>query len=316
MDEETKNKFYADSHRTLTDNLSHISGDLLRAKWFFLASIAAIGTAYMKICDTSNDGIKTQGFWIICLIGNIIFWFICEYALSHAFLFRLMQARLAKIEKHFDSNKLLGKTKDPTDKEKFIKGDRLEIDYIIPDQFVPIYWASTWLIIINSVTSFFLIDFYAHTEYSLHLWLYSILCLAISVPFIHKLWAYYGYKLNKFIDENCEFKIVSEDNKSYFKFPILPSVIGCLLGIIVYLIFSLWLKKVGQDSLIFWVLIGYFFHVPIGLFFYLLRIFLDLDEWLRKKFKLFSPEVKKVNGNYEVKLSGYWRIFPVWFNII
>jgi len=36
MEEETKNKFFADYHRSLTDGLNHISGDLLRAKWFFL----------------------------------------------------------------------------------------------------------------------------------------------------------------------------------------------------------------------------------------------------------------------------------------
>jgi hypothetical protein len=309
MEEETKNKFFADYHRSLTDNLNHISGDLLRAKWFFLASIAAMGTAYMKICDTYNNGIKTWGFLIICLIGNMIFWFISEYTLSHAFLFRFIQSRLAKIEKLFGSP---GNIKDPTETRTFIKDDRLEIDYIIPDQFVPIYWASTWLIIINSITIFFLQDFYAHSKCSLHLWAY----VAISVPFIGKLWTYYGYKLDKFIDENCDFKIVSGKNEHYFKFPSGPSFILFFLSITVYLVFSLWLKKFEFDlnTLIFLGLIGYFWPVPIGIVIHFFRTFLRLDGCLRK-IGIFSPKVIKENSNYRVRLPRYLRIFPVLYNI-
>ena len=49
MDSNIKLEFFSDYHKSLADNRNHISDDLLKAKWFFLAAIAAIGTAYIKI---------------------------------------------------------------------------------------------------------------------------------------------------------------------------------------------------------------------------------------------------------------------------
>ena len=103
--------FYRDYHKSLTDNLNHISDDLLKAKWFFLAAIAAVGIAYEKILSIlANHTQIWFGFVAVCLVGNIIFWLISEYTLSHAFLFRFIQSKLAKIEQVFNTP---GKIKDP-----------------------------------------------------------------------------------------------------------------------------------------------------------------------------------------------------------
>jgi hypothetical protein len=141
-----KKEYYISVHASMTENLNRISGDLLQAKWFFLASIAAIGTAYVKFVDEAmiKAGLQHVGIFITCLIGNIIFWFLSEYTLSHAFLFRFVQSKLAEVEKASGEK---GNVKNPSDESYFLANDngekRLSIDFFIPDQFVPIYWASS-----------------------------------------------------------------------------------------------------------------------------------------------------------------------------
>jgi hypothetical protein len=314
MEEKTKDEFYSDYHKSLTDNLNHISDDLLRAKWFFLATIAALGTAYMKVYDSTHGEIKMWSFLIICLIGNIIFWFISEYTLSHAFLFRFIQARMAKIEKMFE---LKGNTKDPSDDITFVRNDRLVIDNIIPDQFVPIYWASTWLIIINSIIGFILQTHYDPSKVVFQLWSYAIderllYCALISVPFIWKLWTYYGYKLDKFINENCEFRIVLDRHDYYFKFTFYQSFIPCFLVIAIYLalIFCLKITAFDTHTFLFYAIIGYFWPVPLGLIIHFLRTILRVD-----LNKIFTPKVSMENGNYKVLLSPWLRLFSVLYTI-
>lgn len=89
-----------DDHNKMVENLNKISDDLLKAKWNFLASISAIGLAYKYVLDKYIwDLHKEYLFFVICLIGNLIFWMLSEYAISHGFLFRYIQAKAAKIEK-------------------------------------------------------------------------------------------------------------------------------------------------------------------------------------------------------------------------
>jgi len=319
MDSNIKLEFFSDYHKSLTDNLNHISDDLLKAKWFFLAAIAAVGTAYIKLVETTNPQIWF-GFIAICLIGNMIFWLISEYTLSHAFLFRFIQSKLAKIEQLFD---VPGKIKDPTSLEYFIKDDRLGIDYIIPDQFVPIYWGSTWLIIINTivamtldpVTDKDLFIAYLKVNFTLDIWKRALIYLIISLPLIWKLWTYYCYKIDKFINENCSFEIVIRKKKKYrgyFVFPVWPSLIGALLGVLAYIIFV----KSSDLKVIQLITIGlvfYFWPVIAGLFINILRTFFRLNAFLQA-LRIFTPSVKEEGVTYVVGYR-FTRILAMLYNI-
>jgi ABC-type Co2+ transport system permease subunit len=343
MDEAKRIKFFANYHESLNDNLNHISDDLLRAKWFFLATIAALGTAYIKIYDSQSLHNKWS-FWLICLVGNIIFWLLSEYTLSHAFLFRFIQARLAKIEKMFkdstgdrNSIKVAIKIKDPTDDETFIKNNRLFNDYFIPDQFLPIYWASTWLIIINSIICFLLCSISANSKLTGNVFVakgflfYSIFSNSksiifdhplfytlISVPFIWKLWTYYVYKLDKFIKENCTFKIIFNIQDPYFKFPFLQSIIPCCSAFIIYL-GIIWLTTITFDfkDISLLLIIAYFWPVLAGLVIHFLRTILRVNLTWKIFGKLFTPAVSKneYTGDYKVLLSPWLRLFSVLYTI-
>lgn len=320
MDTKTRLDFFSEYHKSLTDNLNHISDDLLKAKWFFLATIAALGTAYIKIAELPDNKQFWFGFVAVCLIGNIIFWLISEYTLSHAFLFRFIQSKLAKIEQAFDVS---GKIKDPTTEEYFIKDNRLEIDYIIPDQFVPIYRASTWLIIINTIIAMSLDPMndinvfiaYLRIDFEMDIWKRALIYLTISLPLIWKLWTYYCYKIDKFINENCKFEIVRRKNKKhcpYFVFPIWPSLIGASLGILAYIIFNRG-SDIGMCKLLTSGLVGYFWPVMAGLIINILRTLFRLNSLLRM-LRIFTPLVKKNGATYVIEARCF-RILAVLYNI-
>ncbi|MCX5808524.1 MAG: hypothetical protein NTX36_04005 [Proteobacteria bacterium] len=293
MKDETRYKFYTEAHKGLTDDLNHISDDLLKAKWFFLASIAALGTAYLKICDSGCLAVdqkmwalwidqKMWALWIVCLVGNVIFWLICEYALSHAFLFRFVQGQLANIETLFGT---LGTIKDPTQARNYInfETDRLKIDFVIPDQFVPIYWASIWLMLINSSASFFLLwrSFYPCQD---QLFMFGWLHMAVTFPLIWKLWTYHAYKIDKFLREICKLVFVRGDlgyidegslnTHLYFKFPTLPSVVALLVAMAFCLLIY---GRSSPHKFVFWGLCAYFFLVPLGIVVHVLRTILTLE---------------------------------------
>jgi hypothetical protein len=279
--------YHISVHESMTENLNKISGDLLQAKWFFLASIAALGTAYVKFTEKAmiDAGLQYIGVFITCLIGNIIFWFLSEYTLSHAFLFRYVQSKLADVEKKCGGS---ANVKDPSDASYFINSDnRLYIDYFIPDQFVPIYWASVWLIIINTCLGLYLIGHTAIAKYSFKqlilnktaqewlLW-FSL----ISLPLIWKLWTYYAYKLDKFTRETAklEFKTSFKKSEAFFRLPTISSFVGLLLAIIVSVVIVF---AFDFESKLFPILlvstIGYFWPVPVELLIHTIRTILRID---------------------------------------
>ena len=202
---EKKEEFQISRHEGLIENLNRISDDLLQAKWWFLGVIAALGVAYTEILKVEWIALRTYGIIIVSLIGNISFWFLSEYTLSHAFLYRFVQSQAAKIEKEFKLDILI---KDPSDRSYFLKKDngteRLSLEFMIPDQFVPIYWASFWLMIINTATAFVIhmktyqtiLVLQGPLEYNVFQWI-SIFLLT-GIPFMWKLWTYYLYKLGNY----------------------------------------------------------------------------------------------------------------------
>ncbi len=210
--------FLKNDHTSMIENMNRISDDLLKAYWYFLATIAAVGMAYYKVI---HYDLIPVGIVIISLVGNIVFWKISEYSLSHGFLFRYVQVKTAKIEKKIYrgiDNQLYRTIKDPTKIENFIRPDGnkyiLDMNHLIPDQFIPLYWASLWVIIINTVAGCFLLNL----RKNISCWWYFSF-LFISFPFISKLWRYYLYKIRKFIEHNCEFDIKTQYNENFFRFP-------------------------------------------------------------------------------------------------
>jgi hypothetical protein len=241
--------FFIKEHNILVENLNRISDDLLKAKWYFLASISAIGLAYSYIFKDNwsisgnffdfidyyidlklvtapvNHIDNSYKIFIVCIIGNIIFWLINEYVLSHGFLFRYIQAKAAKKEKYFNTISYFGKDilhidkliKDPTDKEMFLNIDNkeLEADFFLPDQFLPIYWATIWIILINSVFAIILIK----NGYDIFKYAIAIFALAL----ISKIFAYHIYKIRKFIATLCVFDVLVSGNKKHNQFYEFPS---------------------------------------------------------------------------------------------
>lgn len=325
MDE--KKDFLKGYHEGLMDNLNHISDDLLKAKWFFLATIAAIGTAYFKIFKSDKE--NWFAFIAVCLIGNIIFWLLSEYTLSHAFLFRFIQSKLAKIENDFKE-----KSKDPATKEYFLFEDnekkrRFGTDYFIPDQFIPIYWASSWLIIINAIIATALLRReniplnIVNENLYINSWTRILILLFLSMPFIWKLWTYHCYKLSKFIKENCNFKIVTcKEGKcnDYFELPqknVWIGLIIALIGLIINLIFPD--KRIVHLLIILGLIIS-FFLVIIGFIIHLSKTIIRLDLPRLNSFfaQLFTPEIVYDSSDvvcvrfYE---KWFYRVCAVLYNI-
>jgi hypothetical protein len=218
MTEEGGNKFCIEDHGKMVENLNKISDDLLRAKYYFLLAAAALAVGYFYTLN-GKYLLKTKFiYYVISVFGNITFWIINEYVISHGFLFRFIQVKAARIEEIFYKDPGLKKTiKDPSKIDNYYeeekrKGEegigKLKIEFIIPDQFVPVYWASIWAIVINTFVAAFLA-----TDGTLKL--ESILSFSLTaLPFIWKITDYHLYKIRKFLKENCEFKVVRKTMNS------------------------------------------------------------------------------------------------------
>ena len=238
-------KFYISEHKTLINNLNKISDDLLKAKWYFLATIATLGLSYSYILEYIERDIKIGNLtelkyhknyimvvfaiFITCVIGNIILWLISEYIISHGFLFRYIQGKAAQKEKLFLNPfyKTMDKfIRDPTiltEKVYDKKAKRLYLDFIIPDQFVPIFWASLFLIIINSVVGILLIIFNLSSFIQIIISAFLFVLIVITMlMLIYKIIYYCIYKSDKFIRELCDYRIIIKVNKQdpdFFSFP-------------------------------------------------------------------------------------------------
>ncbi len=294
--------------------------------------------ATMSTSSMSTD-YKLIIVMLICLVGNLILWTICEYAISHGFLFRFIQTKTAKIERLFYANKFyhfrtnplitLKKTnRDPSLKEQFFKDcDKCEdedttkckekenktcliIDHLLPDQFVPIYWGCLMLLVTNMAVLAFILMIHAKPEFSfLKNKLYALSWAgALSFPFIWKILAYYMYKTEKFITSTCEFKILLKNKKPFFSITKLNAwtmIFSALIGIVGFPFLNL---------------INYgIMTIPIGIFsFYSLPVFIAAIVFLlrnvfllRKLIEYKTPFDKNKNeytykGNF---LKATWAKF-------
>ncbi len=336
-----RDEFLIEDHKSMVENMNRISDDLLKAYWYFLATIAALGFSYKTILDFANklklssldsfeplndiplDHILTNftfngtvyttiGPWIffaVCLIGNIVFWKIGEYATSHGFLFRFVQARAATIEKEAyneDNNfsKKMGLlASDPTEKKRWIKEikntKRLNIDHVLPDQFVPLYWASIWLIIINTVIACSLQLILSDGESLQWIFIYSISTSLL----IWKHWEYTLHKIKQFFNNSCTFNFIDcrkygthKECEHYFIF---PKSIGnyrllfVIIQIILVIILAIFNDFYLPAYLIVLILIVVNIHITAGILIHLLYYILNN----RKIF--YSNDIEKLAPTVE-----------------
>jgi hypothetical protein len=317
-----KTKFFIAEHSILINNLNKISDDLLKSKWHFLASIATLGLSYSFIFNTDyNFPIMTQQLvFIMCIIGDIIFWLISEYVISHAFLFRYIQAKAAQKEYYFYysvfNNKFI---RDPSSIKQFVIFDYnnnpiyLNIDYIIPDQFLPIYWASIWLILINTAFACLAIG-----QYNYH---FNFILIIISLILILKLFCYVIYKINKFIDSFCDFKVkinICYKNEYSFFYSI-PKfneylITGLWLSLSVIFILSCF-YELELHNILYIIFIITFFWMPIlGLISHFWRYLFQISWWgskgppvfmrSREVFVCLNPLIYKIFG----PINWIWRL--------
>ncbi|MCL6583730.1 MAG: hypothetical protein K6U11_08830 [bacterium] len=345
--------FLVKEFETLTGNLNYISNDLLKAKWYFLATLAALGLGYKYILELNNNIFSSEQFpfllVIIFIAGDVVLWLIGEYILSHGFLFRYIQSKLAEIEKAEIEHYLYYKNiiidsrfkelvKDPRKRDNFLFKDkdgkkeskdgkkeskdgekeskdvnqeRLFFDFFIPDQFIPLYWASIWGILINGLSAYIVYKIlYKYDNYKIIL----PLIIFISLLFISKLWDYHLYKLNKFVEEFCDFKIFFDENKneSIFRFPhiILGKKVRLVLFVLAVLLVFAMLLCFFSESLIFlmdWlleiinlpfiavalILILLFWRVVLGLSIHFVRDFVPIIKW--DELKDWAPYIDNNN---------------------
>lgn len=256
------------------------------------------------------DDNKVYFIFAICIVGNIILWLVSEYTLSHGFLFRLIQGQAAVIEKIFSSgdkvnnfynDKYKKLINDPYDRTQFIKWERTRMrtqltfspDHTIPDQFVPLYWASIWLMVVNSVFGFAVAyQFRESSQCPLlsNIWLSIPVFILTSTFFIRKLLHYYLAKIRQLL-KKCNFIINTaerdmnlDETNNYF---IYPDSLDLLCGTIAANIYA-WLKYpfvINFDTnscyyvlgLILWSLVGYYFTTIIALPLQILVYFLSFD---------------------------------------
>lgn len=348
--------FLVKEFEILTGNLNYISNDLLKAKWYFLATLAALGLGYKYILELNNNIFSPEQFpfllVIIFITGDVVLWLIGEYILSHGFLFRYIQSKLAEIEKAEIEHYLYYKNiiidsrskelvKDPRKRDNFLfkdkdgekeskdgKKERLFFDFFIPDQFIPLYWASIWEILINGLSAYIVYKIlYKCDNYKIIL---PLIIIFISLLFISKLWDYYLYKLNKFVEEFCDFKIFFDENgkESIFHFPYILSQkvrrllfhVSCILLLAVLLVSIPWhffsealyykfiTKIINQPliiSIIEAVALILFWRVVIGLPIHLVRDFGRILNW--DELKDWAPPVAYINNNNnELVLNFDW----------
>ena len=298
-------EFLTSEHKSMLDDMNHISNQLKGFYWYLLATIGSLGIAYKCALGvltsteiTSNQNViatlhssspspdnKLIIVMLICFIGNLILWTICEYAISHGFLFRFIQTKTAKIEQlfnentfcHFISNPLitLKKTlRDPSLKEQYFKDCSeckykhekkcqenetcLLIDHLLPDQFIPIYWGCLMLLFTNMVVLTFILSIYSSADSNFIkngddalYW-----AGALSFPFIWKILTYYMYKTEKFISSTCEFKILQNNIDSFFRIDIWFKAILIIIAFIAIIV-------IYRNQFHFEIML-----IPIGIFYY------------------------------------------------
>lgn len=337
-----KPDFLVNEHTSLRDSLNHISDNLLKAKWYFLATISALGISYKYICmhkELQNPNNFPFLLFLVFLTGDVILWLIGEYILSHGFLFRYVQSTLAGIEYYIyndpkngleeqEKRKFLDLIKD---KRKFInpeKDKKFFFDYILPDQFVPMYWASFWVIIINGMVAYYV---YRILNKWNNFGVILSLVVFVSSCFVWKLWDYHIYKTRNFISLFCDFKIIVKvpDEKEFFSFPFMNEkpvlrtilLLVILLGVYYKLGFD-FIKTINSPLLLLPIII-YFWPVIFGLLVYFLHNFyrlISLEEWknMSPDTTLLKEENKlevKVWGKYNLRKRFSWAFWLLFYSI-
>lgn len=184
------------------------------------------------------------------------------------------------------------------------------------------YYCKTWphepayLILTNAAAGFSL-AFSCSDGFSPQLlWPY----MAISFPFIWKLWTYYLYKIDGFIEKNCSFKLIFEyhnDDKGYFsdlKYQqclFFPLLVFCILFAVIS----------GQYHWACTGIIGVFFlPVPVGImihiFKFILRLPLDQVSWLKKALVPGVQESPKCECAYEVLQCPCLKVFTYLYIVV
>jgi len=297
----------------LIENLNNISDDLLKAKWYFLAALASLGITYSFILHKSVSWINlinnclnikrqidfespflTIAIFVAGFLGNIVFWLISKYSLSHGFLYRIIQGKAAKKEYYFseklrnindDQKEIMERwIKDPSEMKQFYDDGKLKYEFL-PDQFYPIFWMSLWAIMVNSALATILL--YNNKEY----YLYCLL-IPMAAIMIANLYYYIIDKINRFIINFCEFKIEAKYNDKSIHFYSLPHWRECLIsGLFISLIVTFPLLFIFIVTLPLsltygaWILYIFsfiwFFWVPI------LGIIIHLCKFIFPRFKGF-----------------------------
>jgi len=296
MNIKEKKNFLKTDFESMVENLNRISDDLLKAKWYFLATIAAVGTAYLHISDSTYFPIL-----ITSATANIIFWMIGEYIVSHGFLFRYIQTKVARIEKIvYNQIKSLDEIiRDPVKKSKYIKCSFLNLEYVLPDQFLPLYWASLWLIVLNTGVAIWLLKLTPNFP------IFMLLCFSLFL--IWKLLSYHFYKIRQFFAQIAHLQIVPAcaKEKNFFRFPL--SVFHGFFGggILSYLT---WIFEIKALPSYYWLILPIFWPVVIAMIAHFQRI---LDILLDKERRI---PVKKEGNKYVVQINtkiawAYWLLY-------
>ncbi len=310
-------EFLISEHKSLLDDLNKISDDLLKAKWHFIVAISAIALAYKFIIEDFKrltnfgtfpligdynfssaltslhiDGNEVYFAFAICVVGNIILWLLSEYILSHGFLFRYIQGRAAVIEKIFnsgDNNLKVFKDKyqnlihDSFVKEEYIGlNNKLDPDLVIPDQFGPLYWASIWLMVLNSIFGFFVVHHFFELDQSTLSanWEFSFpIFILTSAFFVKKLLHYYLWKTRKLF-EKSGFIIYTNEGDDYLKY---PKWVDCCIGVICLCIYICCARHYGFKHdifyycLILWFFIGFYLTTFGALLLHIIVYFFNCD---------------------------------------
>jgi len=298
--------FLTTDHESMTENLNRISDDLLKAKWYFLATIAALGIAYWRIYSGSDSALRDlpcYSFLIVSAVGNIVFWMIGEYIISHGFLFRFIQAKVAKIEKiaykSIESLRII--IRDPTDETNYIRNCRyLSLDYILPDQFLPLYWASMWLIGINTGVA---ISLY---QSGMDLLVFLLLCFSLFL--IWKLLMYHSYKIRQFLKKTAFIQFVPACAKEidFFCFPLSPFY-GLPLGIV--LCYLSWIFEFQLLPWYYWIVLPIFWPLALAMAAHFCRI---LDVFLDNERSLSVQAIKEAHVYKCIVQVGRRIVWAYW----
>jgi len=312
MSKKKNNNFLETDFENMVQNLNRISDDLLKAKWYFLATIAAVGIAYQRISDRTYFFISDSTYFPILItsaIANIIFWMIGEYIVSHGFLFRYIQTKVAKIEKiaykQKQTESLKKLIRDPTEKGRYIRNSFLVLDYILPDQFLPLYWTTLWLIILNTGIGIKLCIWLSESTPNFPIFL--LLCFSLFL--IWKLLSYHFYKIRQFFTKTVRLQIVPAcaKEKNFFHFS-LHIFYGIPIGGI--LSYMTWLLEIKALPWYYWFVLPIFWPVVIAMMAHFQRI---LDILLDRERKL---PLRKEGNKYVVQINRkivwiYWLLYLV-----